>query len=183
MQYIARQPNGRNNILPLSAGPEGTYISRKTEARDPDRHLAFSLEPVINGLGMSLVELNVFHSRGQGTQVKVVIYKKGVIGVDDCSRVHRSIMPRLELNFPGKDVYLEVSSTGIDRLIKEGREFLHYIGRSVRCYRTDISDWTEGELLAVDEEKIVLRVEDEEMALLYNIIAKARLNAASGLGG
>ena len=157
------------------------FTRRNADSRDPDRQLSLSLEPIIQGLGMSLIELNVFHSRGHGVQVKAVVFKKGGIGIDDCSRVHRSIMPRLELAFPGLDINLEVSSTGIDRLIKEGREFGHYIGQAVRCYRTDISDWTEGVLLSVDEEKIVLKWEAEEIALPYEIIAKARLNASPPL--
>ena len=162
----------------MHSGNAMLYTRRKTDAKDPDGQLFLSLEPVIQGLGMSLIELNVFHTRGQGVQVKAVIYKNGSIGTDDCSRVSRSIMPRLELAYPGQDIHLEVSSTGIDRLIKEGREFLHYIGQEVRCYRTDISDWTSGILLSVDEEKIFLRVEEEEIALPYEIIAKARLNAS-----
>jgi ribosome maturation factor RimP len=161
------------------------YTRRKTDAKDPEGQLISSLEPVIQGLGMSLIELNVFHTKGKGVSVKVVVYKNGIIGVEDCSRVHRSIMPRLELAYPGQDINLEVSSTGIDRLIKDGREFTHYLGRPVRCYRTDISDWTAGVLLSVDEEKIILNEEGKEIALTYEVIAKARLNASppDGIGG
>ena len=155
------------------------YTRRKADTKDLD--LLLSLEPLVHGLGMSLIELNVFKSRGQGVQLKLVIYKNGIIGVDDCSRVHKSIIPRLELIYPGLDINLEVSSTGIDRLVKEGREFLHYIGREIRCYCTDISDWVTGVLLAVDEEKIIIKAEHEEMALPYEIIAKARLNASPPL--
>ena len=53
------------------------YTRRKTDAKDPDGQLFFSLDPVIQGLGMSLIELNVFHSKGHGLQVKAVVYKNG----------------------------------------------------------------------------------------------------------
>jgi len=154
------------------------YTTRETNPRDPDVFLYESLEPVIRGLGMSLVELNVFHGKGRGsanTQVRVIVYKNGTIGIDDCSMVHKGIMPRLELAFPGKDLYLEVSSPGINRIIKDGSEFVHYIGRMVNCYRLDISDWTAGVLRAVDEEKIVIEAEGGEIVLPYENIAKARL--------
>jgi len=85
------------------------------------------------------------------------------------------VLPRLELAFPGQDIYLEVSSPGIDRLIRDGSEFEHYIGRGVRCYRTDISEWTTGILCAVDEQKITVRGEDGEIAVPFEVIAKARL--------
>ena len=162
------------------------YSPRKMDSRKPDDTLFFSLEQVVKGMGMSLVELNVYHGKGRGgnppsVQVRVIVYKDGVTGVEDCSRVHRGLLPRLELAFPGQEIYLEVSSPGIDRTIKDGSEFFHYIGRGVKCYRTDISDWTGGILVAVDEKKIVLRcntkcsLASEETELSYEVIAKAKL--------
>ncbi|MDR2785032.1 MAG: ribosome assembly cofactor RimP [Treponema sp.] len=142
-----------------------------------------AIAPVIQGLGMSLVETFVSRHKGS-TQVRVIIYRgggsgglpRGAIGVDDCSRVHHAILPRLELIFPGEDIYLEVSSPGIDRLIRDGAEFAHYPGRGLRCYRTDISDWTAGILLAADAEKITLQRKGETIDLNLNIIAKAKLD-------
>jgi len=157
------------------------YTPRGSNTRDDDEALYQSLQPVIRGMGMSLIDLSVYRSKnrsgGQGAvQVKAVVYRDGVTGVEDCSKVHRGILPRLELAFPERDIYLEVSSPGIDRIIKDGSEFVHYIGKGVKCYCTDISDWTKGILHAVDEKGIVLRAGDEETALPYEIIAKARLS-------
>ena len=156
------------------------YTPRKTRKGDPDGQLFETLEPVIRGLGMSLIELDLYRSKGRSgnpgnINVRAVVYREGTIGLEDCSRVHHAIMPRLELAFPGQDIYLEVSSPGIERLIKDGSEFAHYIGRFLRCYRIDISAWTTGILLEADEEKILLRTEDGEAALAYGNIAKARL--------
>jgi len=152
------------------------YTLRGSNTRDADEALCQSLEPVIRGMGMSLLELSVYRARNSGNvQVKAVVYREGITGVDDCSRVHRGILPRLELAFPERDIYLEVSSPGIDRLIKDGSEFVHYIGRGVKCYRTDISDWTAGILQSTDEKGIVLQADGAETALPYEIIAKARL--------
>jgi ribosome maturation factor RimP len=158
------------------------YTERERDTQDPDGQLFFSLEPLIRGMGMSLIELNVFRMKARGgksggAQVRAVVYKEGVTGVEDCTKVHRSILPRLELAFPGQDVYLEVSSPGIDRLIKDGSEFVHYIGKGINCYRTDISDWTAGILLAADDKGIKLMGKSGEIALPYEIIAKARLKS------
>jgi ribosome maturation factor RimP len=167
-------------FLLWTAGKPMQYKPRDTENRKPDDDLFFSLDPVIRGLGMSLVELNVFHGKARGgnppsVHVRAIVYRDGATGVDDCSRVHRGVLPRLELVFPGQDIYLEVSSPGIDRIIKSGSEFHHYIGKGVKCYRTDISDWTAGILNTVDEEKIVLGLDGEVIELPYEVIAKARL--------
>jgi ribosome maturation factor RimP len=135
-----------------------------------------SLEAVLEGLGFRLLELVVSKHRGS-VQIRAVIYNGADIGTNDCSKVHRAVTPRLELAFPGQDVYLEVSSPGIDRLIKDGVEFTHYKGRGVRCYRTDISDWTTGILENVDEKGIVIMAKEGAVMLDFDIIAKAKLDS------
>ena len=157
------------------------YTPRGSNTQDADEALYQSLEPVIRGMGMSLIDLSVYRGKARGgspgnVQVRAVVYREGITGVEDCSKIHRGILPRLELAFPEKDIYLEVSSPGIDRIIKDGSEFIHYIGKGVKCYRIDTSDWTAGVLQATDEKGIVLREKDKEIALPYEIIAKAKLS-------
>lgn len=150
------------------------YMTRTAENQEI-LCLRQSLEAVLEGLGFSLIELTVSRHRGSA-RVKAVIYNGASIGTDDCSRAHRAILPRLELEFKDSDVYLEVSSPGIDRLIKDRFEFERYVGRTVRCYRTDITEWTTGVLESVDkEEGIVLMTEKGKAMLEFEVIAKARL--------
>jgi len=134
-----------------------------------------SLEPVLKGLGLRLIELAVSRHRGS-VQIRAVIYNGGSIGTDDCSKAHRAVMPRLELAFEGQDICLEVSSPGIDRLIKNGAEFANYKGRGVRCYRADISDWTAGILESADEKGIIIKIKEGNVRIDFDIIAKARLD-------
>lgn len=162
------------------------YTPRGTKNREKDGLLFDSLEPLVQGMGMSLVELSVSRHKGRGknlssVQIRVVVMSKGITGLDDCSKVHRGIMPRLSLAFPEQEITLEVSSPGIDRIIKDANEFIHYSGRGIRCYRTDISDWTGGVLLSSDEEKLVIKGEEGETVLYYDIIAKARLYGQASL--
>ncbi|MDR1971902.1 MAG: ribosome assembly cofactor RimP [Treponema sp.] len=138
-----------------------------------------ALEPAARGLKLSLVEITVSRHRGS-TQVRLVVYKDGDVGLEDCSAFHRSALPRLELAFPGQDLYVEVSSPGIDRLIKDGSEFRHYTGRPVRCYRVDTSDWFSGVLLSSSAEGIELEAGGTKVHLPYEIIAKARLDGGVG---
>jgi ribosome maturation factor RimP len=157
--------------------PDEMRYTRKDEANQEVISVRRSLEEVLEGLKFALVELSVSRHKGS-VQIRAVIYNGSSIGTDDCTKVHRAIMPRLELAFPQQDIYLEVSSPGIDRVIKDGSEFAYYKGRGVRCYRTDISDWTAGILDAVDEEGIVIMTKEGALKLNFNIIAKAKLDAA-----
>ncbi|GHV62850.1 ribosome maturation factor RimP [Spirochaetia bacterium] len=154
---------------------------KAADSGSPEGLLRDALEPVARGMGLSLVELTVSRHKGSGSssgriQIRAVVYKKGIVGIDDCSAFHRACIPRLELAFPGADLYVEVSSPGIDRLIKDGSEFVHYVGRGVRCYRTDISGWSAGILESADETGIVLKVKEEKIRISYDLIAKAKLD-------
>jgi ribosome maturation factor RimP len=162
----------RRRVKRYHTEEEGNLMQYACGEADP---LFNTLEPVVNGLGMSLVELTVSRHRGT-VGVRVTVYKSGALGVEDCSRVHRAILPRLELAFPGEDPFVEVSSPGINRVIKNGYEFTHYIGRGVSCYRTDISDWTGGILDRVDTTHIVLKGREGKTELPYAVIAKAKLD-------
>jgi ribosome maturation factor RimP len=177
------------NFTPREAGNEAGL--RDPEGLRDHGLLLDSLEPVVKGLGMALIELAVFQRKGRGgnpgsVQVKAVIYHAGSVGVNDCSRAHRTMLPRIELAFPGRDIYLEVSSPGIDRLIKDGSEFQHFTGRGVKCYRSDSAGWTGGVLRSADETGIVLKTKDGELSLVYDLIAKAKLDPSEdeiGIGG
>lgn len=150
--------------------------------------LRVQLEDVLKGLGFRLIEFTVARHRGS-VQIRTVIYNslaakgsdaKGTsgIGTDECSKAHRAIVPRLELAFPQQDIYLEVSSPGVDRLIKDIDEFVHYMGKGVRCYRTDITEWTAGVLESADQKGIVLRTKEGAVRLEFDIIAKAKLDSS-----
>ena len=135
-----------------------------------------SLKTVLDGLKFKLIELIVSRHKGS-VQIRAVIYNGFSISTDDCAKVHRAIMPRLELAFPGFEIYLEVSSPGIERLIKDGAEFAFYTGRAVRCYRTDITEWTAGILESADEKGIVIKTKETTIRLEFEIISKAKLDS------
>jgi ribosome maturation factor RimP len=86
------------------------------------------------------------------------------------------MLPLLENAFPGNDISVEVSTPGINRLVKDGVELAHYRGRGVRLWRTDISDWSAGLLEAVDEQGITIKGKEGMIRLEYAIIAKAKLD-------
>jgi ribosome maturation factor RimP len=146
--------------------------------------LVQELEPVVNGLGFTLVEASLFRMRGKGAgnaQVRLVVTGQaegggGGIGTAELSRIHRAVLPRLELALEGRDLYLEVSSPGTNRIIKEGAEFRHYNGRAVKCWLTGADAWERGVLRSSDMEKILLDAGGEIKQVMYETIAKARLD-------
>jgi ribosome maturation factor RimP len=131
-------------------------VEWRKERKDDSGKLFSSIEPLARGLGLSLVDFLVSRHRGS-VQVRAVVFSRAGVGTDDCSRFHRAITPRLELAFPESELYIEVSSPGIDRLIRDGAEFLHYVGCPVKCYDTELSDWSSGIVQNVTETSVELK--------------------------
>jgi ribosome maturation factor RimP len=88
------------------------------------------IEAAVAGQGMELFDARFFGS-GSRSVLRITIDKAGGVTVADCERVSSAIGTLLdEQNFFGGRPYtLEVSSPGIDRLLKTERDFARIAGR------------------------------------------------------
>lgn len=117
--------------------------------------------PLVTGLGYVLVDLKVVPQNGS-IKVTAVITKpagdSGAVGVNDCARVHRALLPRLEAVLDSQDIYMEVASPGMERLIKNPAEFALFTGRYVRVWDSQITDWVAGKIISSDDQSITLEL-------------------------
>jgi ribosome maturation factor RimP len=91
--------------------------------------------------------------------VKVFLDGDSGITIEKCVQVNRKLYKKLEESamFPEGDFSLEVSSAGLDEPLKSLRQYKKNIGRQVEVQFQDGS-LKEGQLMAVNEEGIVLEV-------------------------
>lgn len=132
--------------------------------------------PLVEALGYFLVELNILNHKS-GVRIYAVIAAKDSareIGVDDCSKVHHALLPRLEALLGTDDTYMELTSPGMERNIKNAAEFVFFIGREVRVWDKNISDWVGGKITAADDKSVTLEKDDQEQTFYFENIAKAK---------
>ncbi len=132
-------------------------------------------EQLVAGLGYKLVDLQIIRQKSLWV-VKAVIYNKSGVGIDDCSKVHRVLLSRAEVLLNSQDIQMEVSSPGLNRVIKNAAEFQAFIGENIKVLGVSCSDWLEGELLAADTTGIRVNVSGEQRDIRYADIKKAKLN-------
>jgi len=94
------------------------------------------LEPLLTGLGFELVELEFAAGRGH-SQLRVFIDRVAgaestAVGLEDCEQCSREIAALLDVHDPIPSAYtLEVSSPGLDRVLRTAAHFRRFVGARV----------------------------------------------------
>ena len=142
--------------------------------------LTAMLQPVVEGLGYGLWELEYLPGRGNAL-VRVYIDTEAHAGitVDDCERVSRAVSDALDAGDPIPGNYtLEVSSPGIERPLRTAQHFAPYAGEKVFVEMVHVVDERrrfKGRLVASDDSTIEVEVEGRTHRLPLAGIRKAHL--------
>ena len=136
------------------------------------------LRPVVHGLGYELWELE-YAPRAGGALLRLYIDSPNGISLDDCERVSHAVSDELDATDPIPGQYtLEVSSPGLDRVLRTSAQFARFQGERVKLEMSQPVEGRRrflGRLSAVNEAEIVLEVEGREVRLPLSGIHKARL--------
>lgn len=82
----------------------------------------------MTGLGYELVDME---RSGQGRMMRIFIDKPGGINLDDCAKVSNHLSRVLTVENVDYE-RLEVSSPGLDRPLKQERDFVRFAGQKAR---------------------------------------------------
>ncbi|MBI5056769.1 MAG: ribosome maturation factor RimP [Nitrospirae bacterium] len=143
------------------------------------KKIAETIEPVINSIGFELDDLE-FNRMGARGLLRVFIDKDGGVTIDDCERASREIEAVLDVEdiIPFSYV-LEVSSPGLDRPLRQPKDFKKYSGKKVRVTTSapiDKETFFVGEIAEAGENEITLLLpKDRKIIIPYENISKARL--------
>jgi ribosome maturation factor RimP len=112
--------------------------------------------PLLEALGTTLVDIHRV-DRGLTVAVEVTIMAKDhEVSIDDCSKVHKLVYPRLEMQLGERDLQLEVSTPGLQRSFKDVYEFTLFEGKRVRVYDSGYAQWISGIIAGTDGNSVVL---------------------------
>lgn len=135
------------------------------------------LEKTLTGLGYELVD---FEQSPRGRVLRVFIDKPdkaGGIDVEDCATVSNHLSRVLAVENVDYD-RLEVSSPGLDRVLKKPADFVRFAGQEINLrLRVPLAGRRNfnGILLALDGGKLRLALDGSEVELELANVDKARL--------
>jgi ribosome maturation factor RimP len=155
----------------------GGWVTKEAEkARIADQVYDLLL-PLAEARGLKAVDVEWVNEGGNWI-LRAFLDKEGGVSHQDCMEISRSLGEALEEVIPEAYV-LEVSSPGLERVLKSERDFRYFRGRKVLVKTSPPfekqRDWL-GELGEVDPEGIALSVSGKEIIIPRQQIARVRLS-------
>ncbi len=141
-----------------------------------DEQLRKEVEPIVAGMGFSLVELRHNRSKNQN-HLTLVVYRPDGVGVDDCAVISKNLYPRLELIQGLENLRFQVSSPGLDRVMKSEREYSIFAGRAIRVMLHGQREWIRGKIEGVQEGVLSLDEDGTMRKIKTADIRKAKLDS------
>lgn len=139
-------------------------------------------EPIARALGVEILEVQCT-GRSPNLLVRLILDKKGRVGIEDCEQFHQSLRRTWEVLHPEQSMYrFEVSSPGLDRLLRNQKDFERVLGERLRVtLRNPMNKHSVllGRLITVTDKDIHLIDEQsknpQEISVALADIAKAKL--------
>jgi ribosome maturation factor RimP len=143
------------------------------------KKLIEKITPLVEDMGYELFDIKF--ARGKNRSIlRIFIDKDNGVAIEDCESVSREVSNILDLeDIIPASYLLEVSSPGLDRPIRNLKEFKKAEGKMVRIVTTEPIDkqtFFQGRLEGSDDNGIeLLLIKDKKVNIPYNIISQARL--------
>lgn len=135
------------------------------------------LKPIIENLNYELYDVQ-YVKEGKDYYLRIIIDKDGTIDINDCEIVNNAITDILdEEDYIKEQYYLEVSSPGLERVLRKKEHFLKQIGNeiSVKLFKAIEK---EKELIGVlkeyNDNEIILEVNNININIDLKNIALAK---------
>lgn len=123
------------------------------------------ISPIIEEIGYELYDVE-YAKEGKNYFLRIFIDKENGIDLNDCEKVNDAINEKLdEANYIKEQYFLEVSSPGIERVLRKEKHLKDNIGNEVcvKLFKKDGNGNKEyyGILKDFDENKIIISNDDE----------------------
>lgn len=139
-------------------------------------------DPIARALGLEILDVQCT-GKPTSTLIRLTLDKDGGVGIDDCEQFHQSLRRTWDITQPsGPICRFEVSSPGLDRPLKEPKDFQRVQGQLLRVTvqnNTQKNTVVLGRLMAVTDTGLQL-VDDRKKTLQehyvsWSEIVKARI--------
>jgi ribosome maturation factor RimP len=134
------------------------------------------IEKLVMQLGYELVDFETVNS---GQILRIYIDKGDLIDIEDCTKVSNHVNNVLSVETDYDYERLEVSSPGLDRVIKKLNDFDRFKGQKIKIktrFAIENRKNFKGTLSGKKGESIMIEIDNESLLIDFENIDKARLD-------
>ena len=134
------------------------------------------IEKLVTQLGYELVD---FETVNGGQILRIYIDKGDLIDIEDCTKVSNHVNNVLSVETDYDYERLEVSSPGLDRVIKKLNDFDRFKGEKIKIktrFAIENRKNFKGTLSGTKGESIMIEIDNESLLIDFQNIDKARLD-------
>ena len=134
------------------------------------------IEKLVMQLGYELVD---FETINGGQILRIFIDKGDLIDIEDCTKVSNHVNNVLSVETEYDYERLEVSSPGLDRVIKKLNDFDRFKGQKIKIktrFAIENRKNFKGTLFGSKGESIMIEIDNESLLIDFENIDKARLD-------
>ena len=134
------------------------------------------IEKLVTQLGYELVD---FETVNGGQILRIFIDKGDLIDIEDCTKVSNHVNNVLSVETNYDYERLEVSSPGLDRVIKKLNDFDRFKGQKIKIktrFAIENRKNFKGTLSGTKGESIMIEIDNESLLIDFQNIDKARLD-------
>lgn len=117
--------------------------------------------------------------QGKYSLIRIYIDRESGVDISDCEKVSRQVSAVFDVEEPITEEYtLEVSSPGLERPLFRLEQFRKYVGSVIQLRMKKPQDGRKkfkGDLVRVDDNRIVLSLDGDEVDFQHTDIDKANL--------
>lgn len=137
------------------------------------------IEPIIENIGYSLYDL-LYVKEGKDFYLRVVIDKPEGIDINDCEKVNDAINDILdEADYIKDQYFLEVSSPGVERVLRKDKHFEAQIGNEIylKLFKSvnglkeiqGILEAFDGGVLTLNLDGDLIKIENKDIAVVRTV--------------
>ncbi len=133
------------------------------------------IEKLVTQIGYELID---FETANGGQILRIYIDKNDSISIEDCTKVSNHVNNILSMETDFDYERLEVSSPGVDRVIKKLKDFDRFKGQQANIktrFSVEKRKNFKGTLSGIKGKTIMIKIEDELFTIDFENIDKARL--------
>ena len=141
------------------------------------------LEPVVSAAGFQCVDLQLQRNR-RARRLGVIVHRADGVDAASLEALARQIqfqLPLVAADPAGAgldDATLEVSSPGVERVLRAPHEYAIFAGKAIRLLRGEATEWEPAVIVSSTGETVTLRFDRGEETVPIAAIRRAQLTGA-----